>query len=107
MILQDDRTSEQKLTHNLVVMMTDRCLSGWGQAQGGPSYAGWAFQDGELATVMGWVQARTDAKRVRVVLGDYRPPRGPGHCHIYVWKGKRQQLDLAGTRVLVLKGGKP
>ena len=89
MILQDDRTPEQRHTHNLIVMMTDRCLSGWGQAQGGPSYAGWAFQDGELAAVMGWVQARTDAMRIRVVLGNYRPPSGPGHCHIYVWKGQR------------------
>ena len=88
MTLQDDRTPEQHSTHNLIVMTTDRCLSRWGQAAGGPSYTGWAFQDGELATVMGWVQARTDAKRVRVVLGDYRPPSGLGHCHIYVWKGQ-------------------
>ena len=88
MIFQDDRTPEQKQTHTLIVMMPDRCLSGWGMAEGGPSYAGWAFQDGELSQVESWVRQRTDAMRVRVVFGDYRPPAGPGHCHIYVWDGK-------------------
>ena len=44
MTYEDDRTPDQKRTHNLIVLMTDRCLSGWGKATGGPRYAGWAFQ---------------------------------------------------------------
>jgi len=91
MIYEDDRTPAQKRTHNLIVLMTDRCLSGWGKATGGPSYAGWAFQDGGLSAVESWVRQRTDAMRVRVVLGTYRPPAGPGHCHIYVWTGRYGQ----------------
>ena len=41
MILEDDRTKAQQGW--LICLMTDRCLSGWGKATGGPSYAGWAF----------------------------------------------------------------
>jgi hypothetical protein len=85
MILVDDRTEEQKQTHRGIVLMTDRFMSGWGAAEGGPSYAGWAFKDGEYADVVSWVERRTDAMRVRVVYGNYRPPSGPGHCHIYVY----------------------
>jgi hypothetical protein len=88
MILHDDRTAEEKVTHRGIVMMTDRFLSGWGAAEGGPSYAGWAFQDGEEANVLDSVERRADAMRVRLVYGNYRPPSGPGHCHIYVYKGK-------------------
>lgn len=63
MILEDDRTPEQKSW--LICLMTDRFMSGWGQAKG--------------------------AMRVRLVLGSYRPPSGAGHCHIYVWNGKERQ----------------
>lgn len=82
----DDRTDNERRTHTQIVLMTDRFLSGWGRAKGGPSYAGWAFKDGQLSEVLGIVAARTDSMRVRVVNGDYRPPAGPGHCHIYVYK---------------------
>ena len=84
MILQDDRSPAQKQTHTLIVLMTDRCLSGWGLAEGGPSYAGWACRPERVGEVEQWVRGRTDAKRVRIVQGMYHPPRGPGHCHIYV-----------------------
>ena len=82
MIFQDDRTPEQK--NWLICLMTDRFMSDWGEA----SYAGWAFPDGELSRCESWVRGRSDAMRVRLVLGTYRPPSGPGHCHIYVWDGK-------------------
>ena len=88
MIFQDDRTPEQKGW--LICLMTDRFMSGWGEARGGPSYAGWAFSDGELSRCESWVRHRGDAMRVRIVLGSYRPPTGPGHCHIYVWDGKER-----------------
>ena len=86
MILQDDRPPEQKSW--LMVVMTDRFLSGWGEAEGGPSYAAWPFPDGERGQLESWVRARTDAMRVRIVLPSYRPPRGPGHCHIYKYHGQ-------------------
>ena len=84
MIFQDDRTPAEKKTHTVIVLMTDRCLSGWGAAAGGPSYAGWACRPNMADTVERRIAARGDAERVRVVSGDYRPPSGPGHCHIYV-----------------------
>ena len=93
MLLVDDRTAEEKVTHPLVVLMTDRFMSGWGAAEGGPSYAGWAFQDGHYADVVSWVESRSDSMRVRLVMGNYRPPSGPGHCHIYVWQGQRAKFN--------------
>jgi len=84
MIFQDDRTPAQRLTHPLIVMMTDRFLSGWGLAGSGPSYAGWACRVELVDQVKQRIRQRSDATRVRVVGRSYRPPRGSGHCHIYV-----------------------
>ena len=84
MQLQDDRTKEQKATHSWIVLMTDRVLSGWGGAEGGPSYAGWACKPEDRHKVLAWVESRSDAMRIREVRGSYRPPSGAGHCHIYV-----------------------
>ncbi len=84
MIFVDDRTEAQKKTHTLIWLMTDRFLSDWGHAQDGPSYAGWACHHDDEYAVERWVRSRGDAKRVRLVGGNYRPPAGPGHCHIYV-----------------------
>jgi hypothetical protein len=81
---QDDRTEEQRKTHPIIVLGTDRCMSGWGKAEGGPSFAGWACTLDDEAQVARWVENRRDLDRVRVVSSDYRPPSGPGHCHIYV-----------------------
>jgi hypothetical protein len=84
MIFVDDRSQEQKKTHTVIVLMTDRFMSGWGGAGKGPSYAGWACRPEIAHRVEARIRARSDAKRVRLVLGDYRPPRIEGHCHIYV-----------------------
>lgn len=84
MLLQDDRTPEQHKTHRIIIMMTDRFLSGWGQTNGGPSYAGWACKPEDASEVESWVRSRSDAMRVRIVGGDYRSPSITGHCHIYV-----------------------
>ena len=86
MIFVDDRTEEQKETHPLIVMMTDSFLSGWGEARDGPSYAGWAVPVEDVDAMESRIRQRSDAKRVRIVSSDYRPPSGPGHCHIYVGK---------------------
>lgn len=88
MYMQDDRTCEQRRTHTVIVLMTDRVLSGWGKAQGGASYAGWACTPGELDACERWVRSRSDARRVRVVGGAYRPRAARGHCHIYVWTAR-------------------
>ena len=83
MTIVDDRTKEQRATHNWIVAMTDSFMSGWGRAKNGTSYAGWACRGEHLEKVEAWVNSRTDAKRVRIVFGSWRP-RGEGHCHIYV-----------------------
>lgn len=86
MIFQDDRPPEQKGW--CIVMMTDAFLSGWGEAKGGPSYAGWPFPAAYQPEVERWVRQRGEARHVRIVLGSYRPPAGPGHCHIYAYTGQ-------------------
>lgn len=84
MILDDERTEAERKTHPLIILGTDRFLSGWGKAEGGPSYAGWATDCDHWERVFDWVARRGDMRRVRQVRGDYRPPTGAGHCHIYV-----------------------
>jgi hypothetical protein len=83
---QDDRTDAQKLTHTIAVVDTDRVLSGWGKAEGMPSYAAWSF-DGAIthgARVFAWVSRRSDMQRIRMVsLKGYRPKQ-PSHLHVYV-----------------------
>jgi hypothetical protein len=83
MKIVDDRTPEQQQTHSVIIAMTDSFLSGWGEAEGGVSYAGWACKPEHVEKVERWVRSRSDAKRVREVAGNWRP-RGAGHTHIYV-----------------------
>ena len=85
MKLQDDRTKEEKELYPVIILATDRFMSGWGEASGGVSYAGWACAEGVVNKVESWVRSRREMKRVRIVGNDYRP-RGRGHCHIYVVK---------------------
>ena len=80
----DDRTPEEKKTHPCIIIATDRFMSGWGKADGGPSYAGWACRVEDACAVEQWVRSRKEMIRVREVGSDYRPPAGEGHCHIYV-----------------------
>ena len=42
MILEDDRTLEQKKTHTSLIIGTDSFLSGGGEADKGKSFAAWA-----------------------------------------------------------------
>ena len=85
MIIVDDRNEEQKKTHTIIFVGTDKFLSGWGQAQGGASYAGWACKSEDRYKVENWVRNRGDMLRVREVGNNYRPnPRYCAHFHIYV-----------------------
>jgi len=83
MKLQDDRTPEQKKTHLILVVGTDTFMSGWGQAEGGKSYAAWACKPEHEKYVTEWVERRSDMQRVRVTVDPYKPS-GKGHAHIYV-----------------------
>lgn len=83
-MLVDDRTEEQRKTHRLAIVGTDTFMSGWGGAEGGMSYAGWAFKDGDESRAWGYVSSRREMQRVRIVLLDgYRP--NAAHTHIYVF----------------------
>jgi hypothetical protein len=73
----------RKKTHCIIIAGTDTFMSGWGQAEGGISYAGWACRPEERLRVLRWVKSRSDQKRVREVSGSWRPG-GIGHTHIYV-----------------------
>jgi hypothetical protein len=83
MQVRDDRTPEQKKTHTVIILGTDSFMSGWGLAEGGVSYAGWACEPKHQWKVLDWVSNRSEMKRVRVVTDPYRP-KGKGDCHIYV-----------------------
>jgi hypothetical protein len=88
MEIQDDRTEQEKITHNNLIIMTDSCLSNWGKAEDGKSYAAWACTAENQEKVYNWVKSRGEAKRVREVYEydnkDRWRPRGKGHAHIYV-----------------------
>ena len=81
----DDRTEEENRTHSVIVLGTDRFLSGWGEAEGGASYAGWACKPDDFYVTERFVRRRSDMLRVRVVGNGYRPSaRLCKHFHIYV-----------------------
>ena len=50
----DDRTQEQRATHTIIVWGRDRFMSGWGQARGGYSWAGWACEPKDADRVESW-----------------------------------------------------
>lgn len=85
MKFQDERTDEQKRTHYVIIAATDKFMSGWGGAEGGTSYVGWACRPEHESEVYRWVKGRSEMKRVRRVAGSWRPRGEPqDHCHIYV-----------------------
>ena len=83
--ITDDRTEEQKQTHQCAWVGTDTFLSGWSKAKGCKSFAAWAFPEGKENNVERWVRSRGDMKRVRLVTLDGYDPEG-GMLHIYVVK---------------------
>jgi len=86
MIIQDDRTPEEKKTHWWGIVSRDKFLSGWGGAIGGVSRCAWACHPAvNTDQVFDWVKSRSDMRYVNLVdLNTYRPPRGTAHFHIYV-----------------------
>jgi len=79
----DDRDGTERVTHTTVVVGRDTCLSGWGEASAGISYAGWACRDEDLAAVREWVEGRSDMAGVRVVDDRWRPSGKGDHYHTY------------------------
>ena len=87
MIKRDERTPEQRATHQWAVVARDTLMSGWGDAKGGTSRCAWAMPaySININRVFYWVRGRTEMKYVHVVdLSTYRPPRGTAHFSIYV-----------------------
>ena len=85
MVFKDDRTGrERNTTHKNIIAGIDKCLSGWGVAEGGHSYAGWACTPEDEDAVEEWVRSRGDMKHVSWRSTDWRPQGALGHCHIYV-----------------------
>lgn len=86
MIIKDERTDEQKKTHNYAVVARDKFMSGWGEAKDGISRCAWAVAPNvNIDRIERWVRSRSEMKYVNVVdLNTYRPPRGTAHFHIYV-----------------------
>ncbi len=82
---EDDRTPEQRKTHTWLVVGTDSCLSGWGGARGGLSYAAWACKPEDRHECLAYVEGRSEMKRVRETTDPYSPGRGCSHLHIYVY----------------------
>jgi hypothetical protein len=83
---QDDRTAEQKVSHNMAVVAKDKFMSGWGGAKDGSSRCAWACKDSEtLQRVKHWVDDRDEMIYVNIIdLDTYRPPSGTAHFHIYI-----------------------
>ena len=79
----DDRTAEQKKTHNWLITATDKFMSGWGQARNGNSKCAWACLPEHADKVLQWVESRSEMKYVNVTNRPWYP-RNAAHVHIYV-----------------------
>lgn len=95
--INEKRTPAELEELTVIVLGTDRFLSGWGGAEGGMSYAGWACRPEDLDAVEEWVEARGDMKRVRVVTNDYRPGPGCAHLTIYPVRPGHPALEEGDT----------
>ncbi len=92
-IVEDDRNEETRITHNCIILATDRFLSGWGLAEGGNSYAAWACKSKDFTKVLRWVKSRSDMMRIREVSTNYRPSQYCAHLHIYVVNDNHPSLQ--------------
>jgi hypothetical protein len=93
-IFVDDRTPEQRETHNCIIRAIDRFMSGWGKAKGGNSYAAWACKPEHAQAVFDWVSNRSEMKHVTACGPGTKPHFGNGaHVHIYVVNDHHPALD--------------
>jgi hypothetical protein len=87
--INDRRTTEQQTTHIYLALVTDKSMSGWGQAEGGNSYAAWAFENLEAADKMvAQLEMSKRYQRPRIVIcrpgNRFRPGKHCTHLSIYV-----------------------
>ena len=84
MVINDERTTEQQETHNILVTATDRFMSGWGLAEGGNSKCAWACDSPEKADkVFDWVSNRGDMKYVNIHYNRWTPSNAT-HVSIFL-----------------------
>ena len=69
--------------HDIFIGGIDTCMSGWGGAEGGRSFAIWACKYHESDRVMKWVESRGDIKKVCVIDGSLTT-KANDHVHVYV-----------------------
>jgi len=84
MKINDRRTDEQKKTHLIGIVVSDKVLSAW--CPYGKSWACWALPyDGSLSEskLIAWLESQRYTRIRKVNLETYRP-RGKGHISIYV-----------------------
>jgi len=99
MIINDQRTPEQKETHHWAVVARDKFMSNWGQAKGGFSRCAWAMslemmKDESYRKVVSAVKARSEMMHVNLVdLKTYRCPKGTSHFSIYVVNNEHPYLQ--------------
>lgn len=58
--IHDSRSEEEQETHTVLVGGVDKCLSGWGEAEGRRSVAFWACRPEDQEQVKTWVEGRSD-----------------------------------------------
>lgn len=92
-MIKDRRTDQERGTHTVLIVGTDRMMSGWGEAEGMTSYAAWAVNPltHSVERVFDAVSSRSDMSRVRIVSDSPDNPYRPGpnvHLSIYVVDGK-------------------
>jgi hypothetical protein len=80
---QDDRTEEQKKEYTYLIGGRDSCLSGWGLASNGSSYAYWACKKEDVEKVLSWVSKRSDMRNVGVYRNN--PPYKASRHHVHVY----------------------
>jgi len=84
MQINDERSTEQKKTHNILVTATDRFMSGWGLADGGSSKCAWACDSVKKAEkVFNWVKKRSEMKYVNIQHKKWNP-KNAAHVSVYL-----------------------
>ena len=61
----------------------DICMSGWGKASEGNSYAVWACNQSQVDRIQKWVESRSEMKSVRIVQKSGLTTRPGDHVHVY------------------------
>ena len=84
-VVQDDRTAAERISHVCFVKARDTFLSGYGDAEGGTSYAVWCCRPADHTKVGEWVKGRAEMVDLTT---DFNPDtyklKRRDRIHIYV-----------------------